>query len=104
MGVAKAQAGWTDVFAPFRVTRTLMDLICGPETVFMHDLPAVRGEDVDSDILDGPRSLAWVQAENKMFSAMAAMDWCGNGHCSQIGVDSERASPTEFVQGGAPCH
>ena len=48
-------------------------------TVFMHDLPAVRGEDVDDAVLDGPQSLAWVQAQHKMFSAMSVMEWCGAG-------------------------
>jgi ornithine carbamoyltransferase len=44
-------------------------------TVFMHDLPAIRGEDVDSDVLDGPQSIAWRQAEYKMLSAMALLKW-----------------------------
>ena len=35
--------------------------------------------DVDDEVLDGPRSLAWVQAQHKMFSAMAVMEWCGAG-------------------------
>jgi ornithine carbamoyltransferase len=56
-----------------------MDRVGGPGTVFMHDLPAVRNEDVDDEVLDGPRSLAWVQAQHKMFSAMAVMEWCGAG-------------------------
>jgi ornithine carbamoyltransferase len=79
MGVSKADPEWKTRFAPFRVTQELMDRVAGPGTVFMHDLPAVRGEDVDDEVLDGPRSLAWVQAQHKMFSAMAVMEWCGAG-------------------------
>jgi ornithine carbamoyltransferase len=79
MGVEKADADWRARFAPFRVTRELMERVSGPGTVFMHDLPAVRGEDVDDEVLDGPRSLAWVQAQHKMFSAMAVLEWCGAG-------------------------
>jgi ornithine carbamoyltransferase len=79
MGVSKADPEWRTAFAPFRVTQALMDRVGGPGTVFMHDLPAVRNEDVDDDVLDGPRSLAWVQAQHKMFSAMAVMEWCGAG-------------------------
>jgi ornithine carbamoyltransferase len=56
-----------------------MDRVAGPAAVFMHDLPAVRGEDVDDEVLDGLRSLAWVQAQHKMFRAMAVMEWCGAG-------------------------
>ena len=77
MGVSKADPEWKTSFAPFRVTQKLLDRVSGPGTVFMHDLPAVRGEDVDAEVLDGPRSLAWVQAQYKMFSAMAVMEWCG---------------------------
>jgi ornithine carbamoyltransferase len=79
MGVEKADPEWKTRFAPFRVTRALMERVSGPGTVFMHDLPAVRGEDVDDEVLDGPRSLAWVQAQHKLFSAMAVMEWCGAG-------------------------
>lgn len=79
MGVSKPDPEWKTAFAPFRVTQALMDRVSGPGTVFMHDLPAVRGEDVDDEVLDGPRSLAWVQAQHKMFSAMAVMEWCGAG-------------------------
>jgi ornithine carbamoyltransferase len=79
MGVSKPDPDWKERFAPFRVTQALMDRVSHPGTVFMHDLPAVRGEDVDDEVLDGPRSLAWVQAQHKMFSAMAVMEWCGAG-------------------------
>ncbi len=79
MGVEKADPAWKTHFAPFRVTRALMERVSGPGTVFMHDLPAVRGEDVDDEVLDGERSLAWVQAQYKMWSAMAVMEWCGVG-------------------------
>jgi ornithine carbamoyltransferase len=79
MGVEKPDPDWKTRFAPFRVTRALMERVSGPDTVFMHDLPAVRGEDVDDEVLDGERSLAWVQAQYKMWSAMAVMEWCGAG-------------------------
>jgi ornithine carbamoyltransferase len=76
MGVRKPDGDWHRRFEPFRVTRTLMDRVAAPGAVFLHDLPAVRGEDVDSDVLDGPQSLAWVQAQHKMFSAMSLLEWC----------------------------
>ncbi|MBV9110514.1 MAG: ornithine carbamoyltransferase [Gemmatimonadetes bacterium] len=79
MGVSKPDPDWRERFAPFRVTRALMERAGAPGAVFMHDLPAVRGEDVDDEVLDGERSLAWVQAQHKMFSAMAVMEWCGAG-------------------------
>jgi ornithine carbamoyltransferase len=79
MGVSKADPEWKTHFHPFRVTRALMDRVGNEGAVFMHDLPAVRGEDVDDEVLDGPRSLAWVQAQYKMWSAMSVMEWCGAG-------------------------
>lgn len=79
MGVAKADPCWTQRFAPFAVTQALMDRVATRATAFMHDLPAVRGQDVDDDVLDGPSSLAWMQAEHKLFNAMAVMEWCGRG-------------------------
>ena len=79
MGVGKPDPWWKARFAPFRVTRALMERVSGAGTVFMHDLPAVRGEDVDDEVLDGRQSLAWVQAQYKMWSAMAVMEWCGVG-------------------------
>ncbi|HTE19292.1 MAG TPA: ornithine carbamoyltransferase, partial [Armatimonadota bacterium] len=69
MGVSKPDPEWKRHFAPFRVSQALMDRVSRPGAVFMHDLPAVRGEDVDDEVLDGPQSLAWVQAQHKMFSA-----------------------------------
>lgn len=60
-------------FAPFQVTRELMEQ--APDAWFMHCLPARRGEEVTADIIDGPRSVVWRQAENRMHSARGAMLW-----------------------------
>lgn len=78
MGVSKPDPDWKEKFAPFRVTRELLDRTGGPRTVFMHDLPAVRGEDVEDEILDGTQSLVWAQAQHKLFSAMSVLEWCGD--------------------------
>lgn len=77
MGVSKADLNWRNHFAPFKVTAALMARVGRAPTVFMHDLPAARGEDVDDDVLDGRCSLAWRQAQHKLFSAMAILEWCG---------------------------
>jgi ornithine carbamoyltransferase len=80
MGVQKADADWRTRFAPFRVSAEVMERVSKPEgTVFMHDLPAVRNEDVDDEVLDGPQSIAWLQAENKLYSAMSVLEFCGAG-------------------------
>lgn len=79
MGVSKPDRNWRRRYLPFRVTRALLQRVGGPDTVFMHDLPAVRGEEVDEDVLDGSCSLALVQAQHKLFSAMSVLEWCGAG-------------------------
>jgi ornithine carbamoyltransferase len=76
MGVLHADPNWREKFSPYSVTPEVMARVSKSGTIFLHDLPAVRGEDVDSDVLDGLESLAWRQARHKMFSAMAVLEWC----------------------------
>lgn len=76
-GSLKQDPNWRESFKPFSVTPDLMARVSKPSgTVFMHDLPAVRGEDVHSEVLDGPQSIAFHQAHNKLYSAMAVLEWC----------------------------
>ncbi|MFI5705226.1 ornithine carbamoyltransferase [Streptomyces xanthochromogenes] len=76
MGVPKADPNWLASFEGFRIDRDFFDRHSGPHTVFLHDLPAVRGQEVTDEILDGERSLAWRQAHHKMTAAMAVLEWC----------------------------
>ena len=73
-GTTKPDPDWRTLFAPFAVTGDLMAR--WPDAVFMHDLPAHRGEEVAAEVLDGPRSIAWQQARMKLASAMAVLEWC----------------------------
>lgn len=78
MGVPKAEPDWKEKFRPYSVTSELMMRVSKPSgTIFLHDLPAVRGVDVTDDVLDGPQSLAFRQAQHKLSSAMAVLVWCG---------------------------
>lgn len=54
-----------DAFAAYRVDDTLLDA-AGPDVVAMHCLPAHRGEEITSAVMDGPRSLIWEQSENRL--------------------------------------
>ncbi|MBB4635069.1 ornithine carbamoyltransferase [Longimicrobium terrae] len=80
-GSSKAHEDWRERFAPFAVTPRIMRDASRADgtTVFMHDLPAVRGEEVEGEVLDGPQSIAFRQAENKLYSAMAVLEWCVAG-------------------------
>ncbi|MFB6817691.1 ornithine carbamoyltransferase [Streptomyces sp. NPDC056347] len=76
MGVEKANSDWLKDFEGFQINRVFMDRFSGPRTVFLHDLPAVRGEEVTDEVLDGPSSRAWRQAHHKMTAAAAVLEWC----------------------------
>ncbi|MEV2246337.1 ornithine carbamoyltransferase [Streptomyces sp. NPDC049970] len=80
-GTEKPTADWREVFAPFQVTGNIM--ATSPDAVFMHDLPAHRGEEVTADVLDGPASIAFDQAENKYHSARAVLEWCAADRSSE---------------------
>jgi ornithine carbamoyltransferase len=73
-GTAKADPDWREVFRPFHVDEEL--LARWPSALFMHDLPAHRGDEVSGNVLDGKRSIAWSQAAMKLTSAMAILEWC----------------------------
>lgn len=76
MGVEKKDADWLDRFRPYTVTPAVMARVSRPGTIFMHDLPAMRGYEVVDEVLDGPQSIAFRQAYHKMTSAMAVLHWC----------------------------
>lgn len=77
MGVPKSDPDWQSKFKPYSVTRKMMAQVSKAEgTVFLHDLPAVRGAEVSDEVLDGPQSLAFRQARHKLTSAMAVLKWC----------------------------
>ena len=61
-------------FADWRVTNDMMAL-AQPDALFMHCLPAHRGEEVDADVIDGPQSVVWDEAENRLHVQKALMEY-----------------------------
>jgi len=59
---------------PYQVNRRLMDL-AAPEAIFMHCLPAHRGEEVTEDVIDGPQSVVFDEAENRLHAQKAILAW-----------------------------
>jgi ornithine carbamoyltransferase len=63
------------VLLPFRVDEKLMAR-AKPEALFMHCLPAHRGEEADDAVLDGPQSVIWDEAENRLHAQKGILSWC----------------------------
>ncbi len=74
MGQEAEKAQREQVFAPYRVDSALMEL-AKPEAVFMHCLPAYRGDEVTGEVLDGPQSIVWDQAENRLHAQKALLEF-----------------------------
>jgi len=62
-------------FKNFQVNKKLMKL-AKKGAIFMHDLPAQRGEEVSEDIIDGKQSVVWQQAENRLHCQKGIIEWC----------------------------
>ena len=86
MGQEEEKERRSAIFPPWQVNPELMSL-AKPDAVFLHCLPAHRGEEVTDEILDGPQSLVWQQAENRMHSARGLM-WflCGEADAEPPGA------------------
>lgn len=64
-----------DAMLPFQVDAALMDK-AAPGAMFFHCLPAHRGEEVTADVIDGPASRVWDEAENRLHIQKAILLWC----------------------------
>ncbi len=62
------------VFMPFQVNEALLKH-AKPDCIVLHCLPAHRGEEITEEVLEGPHSVAWDQAENKMHIHKAVLEW-----------------------------
>jgi ornithine carbamoyltransferase len=71
MGFEGEAAARERAFAPFRVTQAL--LANAPDAIVMHCLPAHRGHEIDADVFDGPASVAFDQAENRLYAQQAVI-------------------------------
>ena len=64
-----------NLLMPFQVNDALM-AVAKPDAVFMHCLPAHRGEEVTASVIDGPRSAVWDEAENRLHAQKGILVWC----------------------------
>src|SRR6202171_1262194 len=71
MGQESERNGRRKAFAEYQVNQAVMD--AAPGAIFMHCLPAHRGEEVTDEVIDGPRSVVFDQAGNRLYAQMALM-------------------------------
>lgn len=74
MGQESEQATRARRFAPYQVSPAMLDK-ADPDVLFMHCLPAHRGEEISHDLLNDPRSVVWHEAENRLHAQKALMEF-----------------------------
>ena len=74
MGYEAEQSERKSVFADWQVDQEMMD-VSAKDSLFMHCLPAHRGEEVTSDVIDGPKSVVWDEAENRLHVQKALLEY-----------------------------
>ena len=62
-------------FSPYTVNQEMMRIF-GDECIFMHCLPANRGQEVTPEVIDGPQSVVWDEAQNRLHIQKEIIKWC----------------------------
>jgi len=72
---AEASVNRHNMLAPYRVDERLM-AHAKPDAIFMHCLPVKRGQEVTAGVIDGPHSVVWDEAENRLHAQKGILAWC----------------------------
>ena len=81
-----------EALRPFQVNGRVMEK-AAKNAIFMHCLPAHRGHEVTAEVIDGPQSAVWEEAENRLHVQKAILAWC-------LGCDGREKKRKE-AKGGA---
>lgn len=73
MGEEALKEQRTQLLKPYQVNKSLIESICKKDSIFLHCLPAVKGEEVTEDVFESKNSLVWEQAENRKHTIKAIM-------------------------------
>jgi ornithine carbamoyltransferase len=73
MGEEEKSAERISLLTPFQVNDALMEKTGNRDAIFLHCLPAVKGKEVTVDVIEGPRSRVWDEAENRKHTIKAMM-------------------------------
>lgn len=79
MGQEQEQQQRVKVFSEFQVDASIMQK-AHSDALFMHCLPAHRGEEVTAEVIDGPQSVVWQEAENRLHAQKSLLEFLINGH------------------------
>jgi ornithine carbamoyltransferase len=74
MGYEQENEARRQAFSRWRVDASMMQA-ARPDAIFMHSLPAHRGAEVTADVLEGPQSVVWDEAENRLHVQKALMEY-----------------------------
>jgi ornithine carbamoyltransferase len=73
MGKEQEKADRASVFEPWQLDEVLVER--GHDPIVLHCLPAYRGKEITAEVLDGPRSVVWDEAENRRHAQKAILTW-----------------------------
>jgi ornithine carbamoyltransferase len=73
MGEEEKSAERISLLSPYQVDTAMMEKTGNPDAIFLHCLPAVKGKEVTTEVIEGPRSRVWDQAENRKHTIKAMM-------------------------------
>ena len=74
MGQEAEAAAREAPFVPFAITADRLALAAA-DAIVLHCLPAYRGKEISAEVLDGPRSVVWDEAENRLHAQKAVLTW-----------------------------
>ena len=96
MGDGEDKKKRKNLLRPFQVDNAVM-ASAKPDAIFMHCLPAHRGDEVTAEVIDGPQSVVWDEAENRLHVQKAILAWCLDTASLDTGRPGSKGSRVERV-------